>query len=133
MRSIALPAAALFLVFTSSLSADTRLDGYNSVDLSNWQPRDAGSAMALVEPIYRNHPESGEGRPTLKIDMRKDGPGSLIIDLRLGGYLDDSVEGEEYRGIISRTDTGWRLDALGRRHICARGSNPGVPTMQLCP
>ncbi len=133
MRLHVLSAIALFFALTLPLSADPRLEDYNVVGLSDWQPRTAVSAMALVEPLYRNHPESGEGRPTLKIDMRKDGPGALVIDVTLGGYLDDSVDGEQYRGFISRTDTGWRLDALGRRHICARGANAGVPTMDLCP
>ena len=126
-------APTLVLALTLPLSADPRLDGYNSVDLSDWQPRTADTAMALVEPLYRNHPESSEGRPTLKVDMRRDGPGALIVDVVMGGYLDDSVEGEEYRVVISRTDAGWRLDALGRRNICARGAKAGVPTMNPCP
>ncbi len=129
-----LPAAlTLFLGFTVNLSADARLDGYNPVDLSDWQPRTAPSAMALVEPIYRDHPYRLEGRPTLKIDLRKDGPGWLAVDITLRGFLDDSVDGEEYRGFISRSDTGWRLDVLGKRNICARGANAGIPTVELCP
>ena len=126
-------ALTLVLALTAPLKADPRLQDYNVVDLSDWQPRTADSAMALVEPLYRNHPESGEGRPTLKVDLRTDGPGTIVVDVVMEGYLDDSVAGEEYRGLISRAGTGWRLEALGRRHICARGANPGVPTKDLCP
>ena len=126
-------ALTLVLALTLPLSADPRLEDYNVVDLSNWQPRTADSAMALLEPLYRYHPESDEGYPTLRIDMRKDGPGTLIVDVIMEGYLDDSVAGEEYRGFISRTGAGWWLVSLGRRHICARGANPGVPTKDLCP
>lgn len=121
------------LALTLPLSADPRLEDYNVVDLSEWQPRTAESAMALVEPLYRNHPESEEGRPSLQVDMRNDESGSLVIDVTMGGYLDDSVAGEEYRAFISRTVEGWRLEVLGRRYICYRGSNPGVPTKDLCP
>ena len=133
MRSHLGIALTLLLALTLPLSADPRLEDYNVVDLSGWQPRTAESALALVEPLYRNHPESDEGRPTLKIDLRTDGPGILIVDVVMEGYLDDSVAGEEYRGVISRSGAGWQLEALGRRHICARGANPGVPTKDLCP
>jgi len=122
LAGIALPAAA----------ADG-LTGYKPVDLTAWQPRTDDSVMALVEPLYRNHPESSEGRPSLKIELRKDETGLFVVDIVLRGYLDDSVEGEEYRGLVAWTEHGWRLEALGRRNICARGPNAGQATMEPCP
>lgn len=133
MRPCILTAIAVLFASTVTAQSDDRLDGYNPVDLTTWQPRTARSAMALVEPLYRDHPYSSEGRPKLLVDLRKHESGGLVVDIMLRGYLDDSVDGEEYRGLISRTDAGWRLDALGRRNICARGANAGEPTTQLCP
>lgn len=122
LAGIALPAAA-----------DDGLSGYKPVDLAAWQPRTAASVMALVEPLYRNHPESSEGQPSLKIELRKDETGLFVVDIVLRGYLDDSVEGEEYRGLVARTEHGWRLEALGRRNICARGPNADQATVEPCP
>lgn len=131
--------SAAFLLLAASITAtsatsDQQLDGYKPVDISSWQPRTAPSAMALVEPLYRGHPEASEGRPTLKIDLRPDEDGNgVIIDIEMRGYLDDSVSGEQYRALITWTEDGWTLKALGVRYICARGSTAGTPTTTLCP
>ena len=129
------PTAAVLLtaMFSGPAIADARLNDYNQVDLSTWEPRIAPSVMALVEPIYRGHPEGPEGRPTLNIDLREGDTDNLVIEIELRGYLDDSVNGEQYRGIVVWSDQGWRLEALGQRNICARGSNAGVPTTSACP
>lgn len=121
------------LVLVQPVSAtDATLEGYRPVDLASWEPRTAPSVMALVEPLYRDHPESLEGGPTLKIDLHPGDSGELIIELEMGGYLDDSVAGQQYRAIVVQSSGGWRLQALGTRYICARGSNAGKPTVNLC-
>lgn len=126
-------AAAVLAALITSAAADSRLDGYNPVDLGAWEPRTAPSAMALVEPLYRAHPEGPEGRPTLTVDMRRDEAGALVIDIEMRGFLDDSVSGAQYRAVVSWSGPGWRLEALGARNICARGATAGIPTRERCP
>lgn len=121
------------LVAPLSVSAGDRLAGYKPVDLASWQPRTSSSVLALVEPLYRDHPEAVEGRPTLRIDLRGDNAGGLVIDIDLNGFLDDSVAGAQYRAFVVETEQGWRLDALGERNICARGATAGVPSIENCP
>jgi len=114
-------------------TTDQRLVGYMPVDLSSWQPRTAPSVMALVEQLYRGHPEAVEGRPTLKIDLRRDSGDAIVVDIEMRGYLDHSVDGEDFRAFVIWTEKGWRLDALGVRYICSGGETPGVPVTTLCP
>ena len=77
----------------------------------------------LLLPYIGNHPESLEGRPTLDLTIRRH-EDTLVADLVLGGYLDDSVSGEHYRGFIISTQKGWELLDLGVKHVCYRGK-PG--------
>lgn len=119
---LAARAAVLFaaLCLAPSLVQAGQLDGYAPVNLSNWKPRTAPSAMALVEPLYRGHPEGMEGRPILKIELRKEGE-TLVIDIEQTGFLDDSVRGEKHRAIVVQSSTGWRLQRLGKKVSCYRG------------
>ena len=126
-------AAALVIATPTIATADGRLADYNAVDLSSWQPRDAASAMDLVAKIYQGHPESTDGRPGLKVEMRRDDDFKLVIDIELTGFLDDSVMGSQHRAIVSRGSKGWHLEALGQRNLCYRGSSPGKPTKKRCP
>lgn len=136
MHLRAVLSAALILIAAAVTpvlaGADPQLAGYKPVDLSTWEQRTAASAMALIEPLYRGHPEAAEGRPTLKIDLRRDSGDGIVVDIEMRGYLDDSVAGEDYRALIQWTEEGWRLDALGVRYICYRGETPGVPVTTLC-
>jgi hypothetical protein len=110
------------LGLTSSAALAGQLDGFAPVDLSNWKPRTAASAMALVEPLYRGHPEGLEGRPKLKIELRKEA-NALIIDIEQTGFLDDSVRGEKHRAIVVQSPKGWRLERLGAKRSCYRGGS----------
>lgn len=74
----------------------------------------------LLLPYIGNHPESLEGRPELDLSIRRH-ESSLIVDLTMSGYLDDSVSGEHYRGIVVRSSKGWELVDLGVKYICWRG------------
>jgi len=132
-RLVSLIALVMAITMAAALAADDRLTGYKPVDLSSWAPRTASSAMELVEPLYRAHPRRLEGRPGLQITLRKDADSKLVIDIEMTGFLDDSVGGAQFRAIVVRAGGGWKLQALGQRHICYRGLNAGQPTTQPCP
>ncbi len=106
-----------------------QVDGYKPVDLSGWTPRTAASAMALVEPLYRAHPERMEGRPELKIHLRKEA-GVLIIDIEATGFLDDSVRGEKYRAVVVPSAKGWHLRQLGIKRSCNHNGSKAWRTGQ---
>lgn len=95
------------------------LKGFKAVEIA---PDLASSdrVINLLLPFIGNHPESLEGRPKLDLSIRRH-ESSLIVDLTLNGYLDDSVAGEHYRGIVVRSSKGWELVDLGVKYICYRG------------
>ena len=76
--------------------------------------------MTLLEPLYRNHPERLEGRPTLRITMRREGDRRLVMDVELGGLLDDAIEARAFRAVVEKEERGWMVVALGTRQRCAR-------------
>ena len=111
------------------------LEGYEAIDLAEYNPREAASAVMLLQDLFEGHPETMEGRSVLKIDLTKTEDGSAIqIDLEMSGYLDDSVSGEQYRAIVVEgTEHTFRLDRLGRKVMCGRGDNAGQWTTGTCP
>jgi hypothetical protein len=96
------------------------MPGLSPVDLNRYEPRRAASPLSLIEPLVRNHPESLEGRPSLRIDMRKDGE-RFVAEIETGGLLDDAIEARQFRALIGRRDGQWELQALGQRWRCSRG------------
>lgn len=110
----------------------TSLEGYNIVRVAPGLAT-ADRLMDLMAPFYAGHPESIEGGPSMDLAMRTHGE-TVVVDLALGGYLDDAVSGEEYRALIIRNDDGqWEMLDLGQRNICRRGPNPGQPQTDPCP
>jgi hypothetical protein len=69
MKRLALAALACAALAQPAL-ADP-LAGYEPVDLSNYQPREAASAVMLLQDLFEGHPEAMEGRPVLKIDLKQ--------------------------------------------------------------
>jgi hypothetical protein len=133
MKRLALAALACAALAAPAL-ADP-LAGYEPVDLSDYQPREAASAVMLLQDLFEGHPEAMEGRPVLKIDLKQtEDRSALLIDLEMTGYLDDSVSGEQYRAIVVEgTKHMFRLEKLGKKIKCGRGDNAGQWTTGKCP
>ena len=120
-------ALTVALVLAPPLSAadkkpDTSLEGFRIIKVAPGLAT-ADKVIDLLLPYIGNHPESLEGRPTLDLSFQKHDE-ALVVDLVMGGYLDDSVSGEHYRGFIIRSAKGWQLLDLGVKPVCARGQ-PG--------
>ena len=93
----------------------------------------APSLMGLLEPIIAGHPEALDGRPSMTIDIRPEASGGeLVFEIRMLGYLDDSVSGEEFIGTVGEGGDGWILKSLWRRSLCARGKFAGQWTGENC-
>ncbi len=107
---------------------------WKSVDVADWTPRSATSLMDLIAPLTSGHPESSEGRPTLKIELApladRD---AMQVEVTMTGYLDDSVSGEQYVALVEPGGDGWVLSRLWKRYLCARGRNAGQWTADVCP
>ncbi len=97
---------------------------YASVNLDNWASRNAASVMDLFRPITKGHPESLEGRPEMEVSM-SGGPNAITVKITNYGYLDDSVAGGRYYGVVTRKGSNWYLDSLWQQNLCARGKNAG--------
>jgi hypothetical protein len=77
----------------------------------------------VLVPFLKNHPENDEGSAGMDLNIRKEGSG-YHVNIRLTGYLDDSVYGEHFRGYVIRTSTGeWELLSMSVKTLCARGQN----------
>ena len=101
--------------------APASLKGFEPVKIESAKAT-SDRVINLVLPYIGNHPEAMEGRPMLDISIKLQGD-SLIFDLKMGGYLDDSVSGEHFRGIIKPSPKGWELVDLGVKSICYRGKS----------
>ena len=85
--------------------------------------------MAIVAGLIES-PEEPIGSPFLTLEIKGDGTG-FIVDAELRGYLDDSILGENLKARIEPDGTQWRLIAVGRQTICARGEARGKPAPPL--
>ncbi|WP_376091622.1 hypothetical protein ACE7GA_22080 [Roseomonas sp. CCTCC AB2023176] len=94
--------------------------GFSPMAPAFWPLGPAPDPVTLLEPLYRNFPERIEGRPTLKISMRREGAQRLVVDVELAGLLDDSIEARAFRAVVEREERGWMVVALGTRARCAR-------------
>ena len=109
------------------------LDGYAAVDLTDFQPKEGPSAIGLLIDLIEAHPESLEGNPETRIEMKPTADGAALqVDVEMSGYLDDAVAGEKYRAIIVPANA-WRIEALGKQYKCRRGDSAGEWTTNLCP
>ena len=77
-------------------------------------------------------PEGREGRQELDLSVRKQEDGSYVVILTRTGFLDDSVNGDQQRAVLARTDGGWRVTALGERWRCQSDRGPAGWTTQPC-
>jgi hypothetical protein len=114
-------ALAVMAVAISWPAFSDELSGFKPVALEKHDPRQAATLMSLVEPLFRNHPESVEGNATLKVEMKRLEDRRYIVEVETGGMLDDSIDGRHYRALIGRRDGEWELQALGERWRCAKG------------
>lgn len=131
MKWLAGALTALGLAAAPALASP--LDGYAPVDLTDYAPKEGPSAIGLLIDLVEAHPESLEGNPASRIEMKPTGDGAALqVDIEMTGYLDDSVAGEKYRAIIVPANT-WRIEALGKQFKCRRGDNAGEWTTNLCP
>ena len=110
-----------------------QLRGWTAVDLAGWTPKTAPSLMELIAPVYAGHPEAMEGRPTLKVEVEEAPDGrAMQIMVRMTGYLDDSVAGEEFAALADQGEKGWFLKGLWKRQLCMRGRHAGQWTAEPC-
>jgi hypothetical protein len=65
-------------------------------------------------------PEEALSRELLRVLVRGDGNG-LVVEVQARGYLDDSIAGENFLAKLERDGDQWRVVALGRQFVCARG------------
>lgn len=134
-RGAALIGAAL-LLSGAAANADPSLAGFERVDPADVAPDPGAAPFEMLAPLYRGHPEEILTRRMLEIvAFGEDRPEGrvMLVDVILRGFLDDSVEGARWRAVFRREAALWRLTALGRQNICARGPSAGRPTRAPCP
>lgn len=136
IRQALLAAALCSAAAHQALAADFAdlLEGFNPRDIADWQPKEAGSPVDIVAPLWANLFDELEPMPHLNVKIEDIGDWkTYVADVRLEGYADDSLNGDLYRAIIVKSENGWTLQAMGRQYICARGKNAGKPQAALCP
>jgi len=117
----------------SAFPTAAELKKWTAVDIAEWKPGTAPSLMELIAPVFDGHPEAVEGRPTLSVEIEeapKDD--AMQIMVRMTGYLDDSVSGEEFAGLAAMGRDGWVLKGLWKRQLCVRGPTAGQWTAEPC-
>lgn len=91
--------------------------------------------LAAAQALTGGYPDTREVNPTLKvqIDRHPAFDGRVIVIASLEPLLDDSVRAEEWRAVLAPVEGGWKMEKLGARFICYRGSNTETWTNRLCP
>ncbi|MES0881054.1 SH3 domain-containing protein [Roseibium sp. SCP14] len=121
------------LVFSLALAAPLssgQANAQGAIDAEGFREIRVGPGVAtapdfidVLVPFLKTHPESAEGSAGMDLNIRKEGSG-YHVNIRLTGYLDDSVFGEHFRGYVIRTSTGeWELLSMSVKTLCARGQN----------
>jgi len=115
-------ALAIFGKLTNFAQADgkaTSLEGFKEIKVAPGVA-EAAHLIDTVRPFLLNHPESLEGRSSVDMTVRKEGNG-FVVNIIKSGYLDDSVQGEHFRGFVVRTSKGtWQLISMAVKYICYR-------------
>lgn len=119
--------AAGAMFFTASLFCGTSFaqdseDGFRDIKVAPGVSQ-ADQLIDTIMPFLTGHPESLEGNAGLKLDIQKDDEG-FRVDIIKTGYLDDSLSGEHFRGIIIQNAEGrWELLSMQVKSLCARGES----------
>ncbi|MEM8725974.1 MAG: hypothetical protein AAGE86_10685 [Pseudomonadota bacterium] len=89
--------------------------------------------LAVAYHFTRWHPGE-DGAATFRlVSQLSGGPDWLVMYFSADGYADDSVQAEEWRIQLERTEGGWRVTDAGKRVKCYRGENAGEWQKGLCP
>ena len=114
---------------------DPLFEGFEMLPADSVPVTRSSEPLAIVASFLALPGLSGEqvsaARELLSLTVRAEG-GDLLVDAALRGYLDDSLLGENFRARIVRDGGQWRLRALGRQGVCARGEKAGQPA-PICP
>ena len=94
---------------------------YAPVPRASWPAPRGGNPLLILQPLWVGHPETLEGAPTLRVDLRREGGTAIVVDLVLGNLLDDATRDIGYPAVFARDAEGWVLTGLGTRRRCAEG------------
>lgn len=101
-------------------------DGYKQLRIARGISQ-AENYIELLTPFMDEFRDMEEGRRKLCLTMNEI-DGGISFDIINSGFADDSVSGQQFKGIIIKSDHGWELIELYQRWICARGkrSDKGI-------
>ena len=93
------------------------------------------SPLGIAQALTGGYPAAAEVSPVIevRIDAHPDKDGRAIVTASVGPLLDDSVKAEEWVAIVVPEGRAWRIETLGVRLKCWRGTNPDEWTTKLCP
>lgn len=91
------------------------------------------SPLAAAQYYARYEPEEDGGGTFDLVSRRATSSGAFEMVFSAEGYADDSVDGEQWRIVVTRGNGGWRVIEAGRRFKCYRGATPGAWQKGLCP
>lgn len=110
------PAAAAILSLLAGCSASAgAAPDYRALPLP-------AETFAVPQGVFASalegFPEGREGRQELELEVSKREDGAYVVILTRTGFLDDSVEGDQRRAVLTREESGWRAVELGERWRC---------------
>lgn len=104
---------------------------------ADYRPLDApGGVFDTPEAVVAYYArQEGFAVADAEVEVGRDATGRAdrIVLFTLDALEDDSVSARQYRIALTHTDIGYRPVAAGQRFQCARGSNAGEWTRELCP
>lgn len=97
--------------------------------------QDFASPLAVAQSLIGDYPETLEADPTIDLEVvpHPETPERLLLTVRIDPVLDDSIAAEQWRATLRPVGEGWRIEALGLRRKCSRGSNIDEWGPFICP
>ena len=103
-------------------------DGYKQIRIAPGVSR-ADNYLELLAPFMVEFPDMEERRAQIRLTMKQI-EGGIGFNLIHDGFADDSVSGEQFKGVMIINSHGWELIEIHQRWICARGKRSD---MGICP
>lgn len=132
-KTVCALAVGIGLALATGTLADEALPlkGFVDLPVDHYPVTRSARPIEIILWLSESHGSVDEGiRTEIDISRQDD---AIVSNIRLRGYEDDSVSGENLRAILEKDGEQWKLVAVGKQYVCARGARAGQATSELCP
>lgn len=132
LRKSLLASALASLTFPAFAGEMAALQDFRDVDLPSIAISGRGP-FALIDE-FLSHVDTDADAEDVDVEVEAaETDDGFVVDIRLRGYKDDSLLGEDFRLVLDKTDGRYFIARAGVQYVCARGANAGKAQPNYCP